>query len=122
MIHGQWIVPAFGQGADRLARDQVRTASHYLLGNKYLLEVAAQIGQFGDGRFTLTEVARAIGIERNLVDVALTRLEKASVIKRVPGSGREQPYERVGSVYWRLCQELFDELEQGGPTPPADPV
>lgn len=89
---------------------QFRDVSHQLLGNAYLLEVAAAIGRFSDGVFTATEVARAVGVDRNLAATALARLEKAGVIKRLARSGREQPYERVQTVFWSFCAALLDEL------------
>jgi hypothetical protein len=88
----------------------VRGASHHLFGNAYLLESANAIGRFSDGVFTVTEVARAVEVDRNLVATALARLEKARVIKRLARAGRDQPYERVQSVFWSLCTALLEEL------------
>jgi hypothetical protein len=88
----------------------VRGVSHHLFGNAYLLESASAIGRFSDGMFTTTEVARAVQVDRNLAATALARLESAGVIKRLARDGREQPYERVQSVFWSLCTALLEEL------------
>ncbi|HUR18146.1 MAG TPA: hypothetical protein VMZ51_04300 [Acidimicrobiales bacterium] len=90
--------------------DEVRKVSHHLFGNAYLLESANAIGYFSDGMFTTTEVARAVQVDRNLVATALVRLENAGVIKRLARAGREQPYERVQTVFWSLCAVLLEEL------------
>jgi len=89
---------------------EVRKASHHLFGNAYLLETASAIGHFSDGIFTTTEVARAVQVDRNLVATALARLEDAAVIKRLAKAGREQPYERVQTVFWSSCAALLAEL------------
>jgi len=88
----------------------VREVSRQLFGNAYFLESAAAVGRFSDGLFTATEVVRATGTDKNLVATALSRLEKAGVIKRLARTGRDQPYERVQTVFWSLCSALLEEL------------
>ncbi|MBI2169871.1 MAG: hypothetical protein HYU28_10315 [Actinobacteria bacterium] len=91
---------------------EIRRLARELFGNRYLLEVAAQISRFSDGQFIVEEIVRATGIPRNRVDLAMKKLLAAELLKKLPESGREHPYERMASGYWRLCERFLQELRK----------
>ncbi len=88
----------------------VRDFSRALFNNAYVLEVAAAIAGFADGAFTSTQVARRLGVERNVVATALAHLEKAALIKRAHSDGRHRPFERQPSAFWTCAEQLVQEV------------
>lgn len=90
--------------------EDLRDRSHHLLGNRYMAEVAAEIGLLDASEFTLTDIVRRLGIEKNLVSVALKKLESGGLIKRLPRMGQHRPFERVPSCYWSGCAGLIQEI------------
>ncbi len=89
---------------------EVRKVSKALLGNAYLLEVSVAISGVSDGLFYARELAQRLHLTDNLVTPALKRLENGGLLKRRPKTGNYQEFERVPSVFWRLSQDLLDEL------------
>lgn len=92
---------------------EVRAISHELLGNAYLLDVAAAIAEFSDGLFHQQLICRKLTLNTSAVRPALQRLERGGLIKRRPRTGLEQEFEAIPSVYWELCTRLRNEV--GGP-------
>lgn len=87
----------------------VRHISKSLLGNAYLLEVAAAITVVADGHFFAREIARRLGVADSVVAAALGRLEAAGLLKRLPRVANYQEFERVPSVFWLLTGQLLEE-------------
>jgi DNA-binding IclR family transcriptional regulator len=93
----------------------VRHVSKALLGNAYLLEVAAAVAALAEGQFFAREIARRLGVADSLVAPALQRLESGGLLKRLPKVANYQVFERVPSVFWAFSQELLDEATGRSP-------
>lgn len=87
----------------------VRHISKALLGNAYLLELAAAIAGVADGHFFAREMAKRLGVADSVVTPAVGRLEAAGLLKRLPRVANYQEFERVPSVFWSLSEQLLQE-------------
>jgi DNA-binding transcriptional ArsR family regulator len=89
---------------------RLRALSKELLGNKYRLEIAAEIAA-SDDPVHAQGLADATGVRYPRVQEELKRLRAAGILaeRSDPGSNIVQ-YKTHPSVYWDMCRQLRDEL------------
>lgn len=92
-------------------RERMIGVSRGAYGNSYLLEVAAAIADCAKEKFRQKDIVDATGLDKGLVGVAMKKLEGADLIRRAPAEGRDHPYVRADSVYWRNAQRHREELD-----------
>jgi len=90
----------------------VRRISKALFGNGYALEIAAAIASWQSPTVHARELARELAVPDNLVHPVLRRLVEAGILVRLPRPRGQQyqEFERMPSLYWELCRQLFEEV------------
>jgi hypothetical protein len=92
--------------------DQIRNFSKGLFGNRYRLEIAAEIAQMDGDLFHAKELADNLGIAHNVVSGQLRSFVDVGVCDDMPSvSGqRHRFFRRNDSSYWSGCLATFEEL------------
>ena len=102
----------------------IREFSKALFGSRFRLEAAAAIARAEPGVVSAADVAEGLGLKASQYGVARLELDhfaKAGLVVALarPAGQRIQEYERLPSVYWELCRELWSEQVRMSETPPA---
>lgn len=92
--------------------EEARKVSKALFGSRYRLEVAAAVAAWNTELLYAREVARALGLSDNLVQIELRRFEAGGLLFRLDRvAGQQQQYfQRLDSDYWDLCVRLLRQL------------
>jgi len=94
--------------------EEVRSVSHELFGNRYMLEIVCAMVRDSRPTFTQVEISRATGIGVGQVRLVFNRLEKAGYVKRDPKDKQEQPMRRIRpkDPLWIALPSILDEIQR----------
>lgn len=92
--------------------DEIRNFSKGLFGNRYRLEIAAEVAQVNGDLFHAKELADNLGIAHNVVSEQLKSFVEVGVCDDMPSvSGqRHRFYRRLDSTYWAGCLATLEEI------------
>lgn len=96
--------------------ERLQELSRDVFGQVHLLTVAVVFLGTQDP-LSLTEVADRVQVQStSSIQGALKRLQAGGFIARVDGAGsdRARPYQRVGSSFWPLVEELYRRASGDG--------
>jgi hypothetical protein len=93
----------------------LRELSKELLGNKYRLEVAVAIARLEGSPFYAQSLVDDCGLRYPRVQEELKRLAAADMLIEQPpeqGGGSTVYYKAIASVYWQMCVQFHEELNE----------
>jgi hypothetical protein len=92
--------------------DQIRDLSKGLFGNRYRLEIAAEIAQLDGDLFHAKELADNLGIAHNVVSEQLKSFVDVGVCEDIPSvrGQRHRFFRRLDSKYWSGCLVILEQV------------
>lgn len=92
--------------------NEIRNFSKGLFGNRYRLEIAAEIAQMDGDLFHAKELADNLGIAHNVVSEQLKSFVDVGVCDDMPSVNgqRHRFFRRLNSNYWSGCLAILEEV------------